>query len=55
VQRQYRGIEYKIEVHNPRHLNQGVSRILVDGKEISGTLLPLFEPGSSHQVEVFLG
>lgn len=55
VQRKYRGIEYKIQVHNPKHVSQGVSRILVDGKEIPGTVLPLFEPGSSHQVEVFLG
>ncbi len=55
ARRLFRGAIYEIEVHNPQHVNRGIARLVVDGQEISGALLPLFAPGSTHQVEAFMG
>jgi cellobiose phosphorylase len=55
VRRSFRGIVYEIKTRNPKHVNQGIVGLLVDGQEIPGNVLPLFEPGSSHQVEAFMG
>jgi len=35
--------------------DRGIKSILVDGKNISGNILPLFKPGTSHQVKVIMG
>ena len=33
----------------------GVRQILVDGEEYSSHLLPVFPPGSTHQIQVIMG
>jgi cellobiose phosphorylase len=53
VKRQYRGVTYTIQVHNPSHVCTGQSVIQVDGKQIEGDVLPIF-PDGVHQVEVTL-
>ena len=53
--RQFRGKTYKILVHNPDHICKGIRRMLIDGKETSGSLVPVNIPGSEHEVEVWLG
>lgn len=55
VSRVYRGITYIIKVSNPNHVQKGISSILVDGNILEGSVLPLFEAGSKHEVEVVLG
>ncbi|MEA3560915.1 MAG: glycosyl transferase, partial [Candidatus Omnitrophota bacterium] len=55
LRRQFRKAIYEIEVRNPRQVSQGVESITVDGKKIKGNILPLFKPGSSHQVKVIMG
>ncbi len=55
VSRVYRGITYIIKISNPNHVQQGISSILVDGNILEGSVLPLFEAGSRHEVEVVLG
>jgi cellobiose phosphorylase len=55
VRRQFRGATYQIEVSNPQHVHRGVKSITVDGRELQGNLLPVFNDGQEHQIEVVLG
>jgi len=55
VKRTFRNAVYHITVQNPDHLNKGVKSLYVDGKEITGQLIPAFQDGQEHQVEVILG
>ena len=55
VERKYRNSTYRISVENPDHVSKGVDRILVDGNEIEGTLLPVFNDGNTHNVVVIMG
>lgn len=52
--RRFRGITYKIQVHNPRHVSSGVRSLVVDGQALEGSLVPVF-PDGEHSVEVELG
>ena len=45
--RRFRGNTYVIEVKNPSSLNRGVKKLLVDGREIPGNLLPAAPPGGA--------
>ncbi|HOM02020.1 MAG TPA: glycosyl transferase [Acetivibrio sp.] len=55
VTRYFRGSTYEITVKNPNHVSKGVAKITVDGNEISGTVLPVFNDGKTHKVEVIMG
>ena len=55
ISRVFRGITYVIRVANPNHVEKGISRILIDGAAVAGNILPLFDAGSTHNVEVVLG
>jgi cellobiose phosphorylase len=55
VTRVFRGASYKIRVKNPHHVSKGVRSLVVDGKAISGHVLPLFDDGKQHEVELTLG
>ena len=46
---------YKITVENPGHISKGVSKIYVDGNEISGTVVPVFNDDKEHEVRVIMG
>ena len=46
---------YDIEIKNPDHVCRGVKKVTVDGKEISGNVLPAFGDGKTHKAEVILG
>jgi hypothetical protein len=46
---------FHITVHNPHGAGKGVAEMHVDGKLISGNVIPLDLPGAEHQVEVWLG
>lgn len=54
VTRQFRGSRYHIRVHNPRHVSKGIQRLVVDGVEIKGTLIPLPAQAGDVQVEAWL-
>jgi cellobiose phosphorylase len=54
VKRIFRGARYTIRVQNPSHLNRGVKSLRVDGREISGSLAPVFADGREHTVEAVL-
>jgi cellobiose phosphorylase len=55
VTRGYRGDTYRITVKNPKHVSRGVARVTVDGKEITGNILPIYGDGKLHEAEVELG
>ena len=40
VARTFRGIDYHIEVLNPEHVEKGIAKLIVDGKEVSGNTIP---------------
>ncbi len=55
VTRAYRGATYEITFTNPNHVSKGIASVIVDGKVIEGNVLPVFEDGNVHLVEVVMG
>lgn len=55
VDRKFRGNFYKIEVKNPNKVSYSVKEILVDGKKITGNLVPIFKDKKIHNVIVIMG
>lgn len=55
VTRKYRGNTFKITVKNPDSVCCGVSKMIVDGKEVAGNILKPTSAGDVHEVEVILG
>jgi cellobiose phosphorylase len=53
--RRFRGATYEITVRNPHGVRGRAVRVLVDGKPIAGTLVPLACPGATVRVEVVIG
>ena len=54
VVRRFRGATYRIVIRNPENVCSGVVRLVVDGRELDGTLVPV-QDGGEHVVEVELG
>ncbi len=54
VSRQFRGATYNVTVKNPDHVSAGVKSMTVDGKPVSGNVIPAMD-GGVHEVEVVLG
>ncbi|SEA07928.1 cellobiose phosphorylase [Pseudobutyrivibrio sp. ACV-2] len=50
VTRVYRGVTYNIEIKNPNKVQKGVASLIVDGKEITGNIIPF--DGSKKTVSV---
>ena len=55
VTRRFRHAWYQIEVKNPQHVSKGIKSLTVDGKTIAGNLVPAFNDGQSHRVEIIMG
>ena len=55
VTRHFRNARYQIVVHNPNHVCCGVVSMTVDGRSLRGNVVPIFEDGREHRVEVTLG
>lgn len=55
VDRNFRGADYKITVKNPDHVSKGVKKIVVNGNEVSGNVIPVQPEGSDNIVEVTMG
>jgi len=55
VTRKFRGSTYHIVVKNPRHVSKGVSSIIVNGKKISGNIIPAQRSSKTIEVEAILG
>ena len=55
VTRRYRGAVYEIEVENPEGVQHGVKRLLVEGTEQTGSVIPMQPAGSTVRVRVTMG
>jgi len=55
VTRKFRNATYKIEVKNPQRINRGINSITIDGKSLEGELIPVFNDGQVHDVQVIMG
>jgi cellobiose phosphorylase len=55
VTRHFRGAVYQITVRNPDHVCKGVKSVAVDGDAIEGNVVPIFDAGATHKVEVVMG
>lgn len=47
VVRKYQGAEYDITIQNPNHTEKGIAKLIVNGKEVAGNIIPR-EKGLSH-------
>jgi len=54
MQRVFRGAKYNFHFRNPTGVETGVKQILLDGQQITGTLLPL-PTAKNHSVEILMG
>ncbi len=52
--REFRGAVYNIEIQNPKGLETGKVSMTLDGKHLSGNLLPVLGDGKEHQVKVVM-
>ncbi len=52
---QFGSTRYLINVENPDSVNQGVQRVLLDGKALTDDRIPLSKDGEQHRVQVLLG
>ena len=55
VSRVFRRITYLINVTNPNHVESGIASVTVDGVPTDGNVLPIYDVGSVHHVEIVLG
>lgn len=55
ITRKFKGDVFDITVKNPKHVCRGVVKLIVDNKEIIGNIVPSFNDGLRHKVEVILG
>jgi cellobiose phosphorylase len=55
VRREFRGIQYEIDVQNPEHVCGGVRSMQVNGQEIEGNVVPIPTDHSAQRVKVVLG
>lgn len=44
-----------IHVENPRGVNRGVERVVLDGEPLDQPILPRLEDGLTHEVRVTMG
>jgi cellobiose phosphorylase len=53
--RRFRGATYAIAVHKSKGVTGRVNRLIIDGREIEGSLVPLpTQPGQSFEIEAFV-
>ena len=55
ITRKFRGAIYNIEVNNPSHISKGVKKIVVNGEEINGNIVPILKEGIEHEIKVIMG
>ena len=54
VTRVFRGDTYHITVKNPNHVSTGAVKLIVDGREIPGNIIPVAGDKKNHAVEAVL-
>ena len=54
VSRRFRGAMYRIHISNPDHVEKGIRKLTVNGKEINGNLIPITEGVTEYEVEAVM-
>ena len=55
VTRKFRGATFEITVSNPDHVSKGIKKLVVDGQEVAGNIIPVFDDGAIHTVTAVMG
>ena len=55
INRKFRGAHYKIIVNNEAGVNKGISKLLLNGQELKGNIIPLQKAGSLNKIVVSMG
>ncbi|MET0795038.1 MAG: glycosyl transferase, partial [Polyangiaceae bacterium] len=55
VKRRFRNAEYDIVISNPEHISKGVRQVVVDGVLQPSNVVPVFDDGKTHSVQVIMG
>ncbi len=55
VKRQFRNDKFTINIKNPNHVSKGVQSMIVDGKKVDSNIIPVFNDGAEHIVDVIMG
>lgn len=55
VKRKFRGSEYSITIKNPEGVQCGVKKLIVNGREQNGNLIPVPSESGQFKVEVLMG
>jgi cellobiose phosphorylase len=55
VSRKFRNATFEISITNPNHVCKGVKKLVLDGKEIAGNIIPVLDDGKVHNIEVVMG
>ncbi|MCR5106896.1 MAG: glycosyl transferase [Lachnospiraceae bacterium] len=55
ITREYRDARYNICVKNPDDVEKGVKKLIVDGKEVDGCVIPYEKDKKEYNVEVIMG
>lgn len=55
ISRKFRNAVYNIEISNPDHISSGVKKVIVNGSEIEGNIIPILEKGSENKIQVIMG
>jgi len=50
--RSFRGADYHVTYLNPKHLENGIPEVTVDGEHLEGNILPDYRDGKCHEVTV---
>ena len=54
VSRRFRGAMYRIHISNPDHVEKGIRKLTVNGKEVSGNLIPITEGVTEYEVDAVM-
>ncbi len=55
LHRVFRGARYEIRVENPKDVRKGIVKLIVDGKEIDGRVIPFEEGKKEYRVTAVMG
>ena len=55
VTRKFRGATYNIKVENPDKVQKGIRKLIVDGEEIAGCIVPFVEGKTEYNVTAVMG
>lgn len=55
VTRKFRNAWYQIDVKNPERIHKGVQSVKVDGNHLERPVIPAFQDGQAHTVEIIMG